>query len=332
VTLVDPPLPAEVARSGAPLIATTEVPVCEVCGGTDAHAVAAGYDYELLTCANLWHYVQCDTCAQVWLHPRPAVAALDTIYPPTYYAYNYDELSALARKGKEVMDGRKLRSIVNRMPERPATYLDIGCGDGRYLESLVRLGVPAAGVHGIELDEEVVARARQRGLQVTCERVEDCERFEPGSLDLITMFHVIEHVASPREVVERVAGWLRPGGVLAIETPNIDSLDARLFADGLWGGYHIPRHWHLFRAETMTRLLESVGFELDAVRYQTGHSFWMYSLHHRLRYGRRPRPRLARRFDPLVGVAPLIAFTAFDRARAILGARTSAMLHIARKR
>jgi hypothetical protein len=132
-------------------------------------------------------------------------------------------------------------------------------------------------------------------------------------------------------VVERLAEWLRPGGVLALETPNTDSLDARLFADGYWGGYHIPRHWHLFKPETMTSMLESVGLQVEAVQFQTGHAFWMYSLHHRLRYGAKPKPRLAKWFDPLESVLPLVAFTGFDRARATVGARTSAMLHIARK-
>ena len=265
------------------------------------------------------------------LDPRPADDALGTIYPADYYAYNYDDLSALARKGKEVMDRRKLAGILASLPAPPATYLDVGCGDGRYLDVLAARGVPTSGLHGLELDADVVARARARGLQVTCERVEDCTRFTPGSIDLITMFHVIEHVASPRAVVERLVQWLAPGGVLALETPNVDSLDARAFSTGLWGGYHIPRHWHLFRPETMTQLLTSVGLEVVDVRYQTGHSFWMYSFHHRLRYGARPKPRLARRFDPLTSVPPLLAFTAFDRARAMMGARTSAMLHVARR-
>jgi SAM-dependent methyltransferase len=165
---------------------------------------------------------------------------------------------------------------------------------------------------------------------VSCERVESCDRFEPGTFDLITMFHVIEHIDSPRTAVARLAEWLAPGGVLAVETPNLDSLDAHLFRDGKWGGYHIPRHWHLFRPSTLSRLLESVGLEVEAVRYETGHAFWMYSFHHALRYREPPRPRLARVFDPLASVAPLAAFTAFDRMRAMLGAKTSSMLITAR--
>ena len=323
--------PAEIAASDAPLVATEEIPRCDVCGGDRHRVIASGYDYELITCRNRWTYVQCEACGHVWLDPRPAVDALDTIYPSTYYAYNYDQIGSVARRGKEVLDSLKMRQILRYCEQTPERYLDVGCGDGRYLEVLARRGVPRSGLYGLELDQPTVDRLRERGLQVYCERVETCERFGNDFLDLITMFHVIEHVASPRAVVERLAGWLRPGGVAAIETPNIDSLDARLFRDGRWGGYHIPRHWHLFAPESFTRLFESCGLEVQTIRYQTGHSFWMYSFHHVLRYREHARRRLARAFDPMTSVGPLIGFTGFDRLRAALGAKTSAMLLIARK-
>jgi hypothetical protein len=68
------------------------------------------------------------------------------------------------------------------------------------------------------------------------------------------------------------------------------------------------------------------------IRYQTGHSFWLYSLHHALRYGKRQKPRLARRFDPFGGMLPLLLFfTGLDVVRAALRRRTSAMLVIARR-
>ena len=323
--------PEEIARSSAPLVAETVVGTCNVCSGTDASDAAFGYDYELITCRNQWRFVRCRDCGHVWLDPRPSVEALDVIYPPTYYSYNYEQIPGVARKAKDVIDTLKMRKILGLVGGVPDRYLDVGCGDGRYLEVLNRRGVPRSNLYGLELDERIVETLQARGLQAYCERVETTDRFAEGSLDLITMFHVIEHVESPRAVVERLATWLTEGGVLAVETPNLDSLDARLFRDGLWGGYHIPRHWHLFNPETLSRLLQSVGLEVEAVRYETGHAFWMYSLHHALRYRSHPRPRLARLFDPLSSVAPLAAFTAFDRFRALLGAKTSSMLITARK-
>jgi 2-polyprenyl-3-methyl-5-hydroxy-6-metoxy-1,4-benzoquinol methylase len=325
------PAPDEIARSSAPLVAETVVGTCNVCGGTDTADAAFGYDYELITCRNQWRFVRCQECGHVWLDPRPSVEALDVIYPPTYYSYNYEQIPWMARKAKDVIDTLKMRKILGLVGGVPDRYLDVGCGDGRYLEVLHRRGVPRSHLFGLELDERIVQTLQDRDLQVFCERVESTERFEEGSLDLITMFHVIEHVESPRTVVERLAAWLTKGGVLAVETPNLDSLDARMFRDGLWGGYHIPRHWHLFNPDTLSRLLQSVGLEVEAVRYETGHAFWMYSFHHALRYRSQPHPRLARLFDPLSSVAPLAAFTAFDRSRALLGAKTSSMLITARR-
>jgi SAM-dependent methyltransferase len=324
-------LPPGFDDAAVPVIATEAVPVCAVCGGTTAHFYARGYDYELRTCRNEWTFVQCDACGHVWLNPRPALSALGVIYPPHYYAYDYEtRVNALARWGKSVLDRRKLAAILARAGQAPRTYLDVGCGSGRYLRAMASRGLARRDIHGLELDQRVVHMLSAEGFAVECARAEEAE-IAPGSIDLVTMFHVLEHVDAPDRLVASVAGWLSPQGMLAIETPNLDALDRRLFADRYWGGYHFPRHWHLFVAGTLARLVKRAGLTPIATIYETGHSFWMYSVHHHLRYGRHPRPGLARFFDPFTNVLPLAAFTAFDTARSALGARTSAMLMLARR-
>jgi SAM-dependent methyltransferase len=315
----------------APVIDTESVATCAVCGGAATAEYARGYDYELRTCRNEWTFVQCTGCGHVWLNPRPAVHALGVIYPPHYYAYDYEaRIGATARWGKSVLDSMKLGAIIRRLDRAPRTFIDIGCGSGRYLHAMAARGLAKQDIRGLELDRSVVDRLVAQGFAVECARAEDAQ-VPNDSIDLATMFHVVEHVDAPDRVVRRIASWLAPGGVLAIETPNLDALDRRLFAVRYWGGYHIPRHWHLFTASTLGRLLKDAGLEPVATLYQTGHSFWMYSLHHGLRYGHRPRPRLARMFDPLSNVLPLAAFTLFDKVRATLGFRTSAMLMLAKR-
>jgi SAM-dependent methyltransferase len=327
------PPPREFVERGVAAIRRVAVPACPVCGGLQFAPLGVGFDYELLTCSNPWRIVRCVACGHGWLNPRPDASELGVIYPPDYYAYDYESrINPVAVRGKELLDGLKFRGILARLGRTPRAYLDVGCGAGRYLRLLERRGVPRRGLFGLELDRAVVDRLRAEGYSVFAERVEDATSLPEGGFDLVTMFHVLEHVAEPAAVVERVARWLAPDGVFAVETPNLDSLDARLFRERFWGGYHIPRHFQLFTLASLTRLLAAHGLEVESVRYQTGHSFWMYSLHHRLRYGDPPRPRLARWFDPFRGLPFLAAFTAWDRARAALGSHTSAMLLIVRRR
>lgn len=314
-----------------PMIDTQPVPTCAVCGASTYTTCARGYDYELQTCANAWTFVRCDACGHVWLNPRPAVDTLNVIYPSHYYAYDYEtRVHPLARWAKSALDRRKLGSVLRAMPHLPRTYLDIGCGSGRYLRSMAERGLERSAIHGLELNPRVVEALAADGFATQAARVEDAV-LAPASIEFATMFHVLEHVDAPDRVVTRIAEWLTPGGVLAVETPNIDSLDHRLFAESFWGGYHFPRHWHLFTEGTLSRLLSTAGLTPFGLLYQTGHAFWMYSVHHRLRYQEPARPALARWFDPFTNVVPLAAFTAFDQVRARLGGRTSAMLILARK-
>jgi len=326
------PAPQEFCQRGSPFIATEDVPACPVCGASRHHPFAVGFDYELMTCQNPWRLVQCSDCTHVWLNPRPAVSELPVIYPSTYYAYNYGKINPVARKAKEFLDQRKLGKITRACIRRPRTYLDVGCGDGRFLRVMERSGVPRSGLYGLELDPTVVGRLRAEGyFGVFCERVEAASSVPENSIDLITMFHVIEHVDDPGAVVRQVGRLLSTGGIFALETPNLDSWDARLFQRTYWGGYHFPRHWNLFTPDTITRLLTENGLEIVGTAFQTGHSFWMYSLHHLVRYEGQSRPQAGAWFDPMKSLVGLGAFTALDLARGALGAKTSAMLVICRK-
>jgi len=303
-----------------------------VCEAEDFDPLTVGFDYEIRTCLNPWRFIECRGCRHVWLTPRPATSALPTIYPSSYYAYDTAKsINPIALRGKALLDRFKLGGIFRALGRPAASFLDIGCGSGQYLRVAEQRGIARDQVYGLELDGEVVADLNGQGYQVFNERVETCEAIPDGSIDLATMFHVIEHVDDPLAVARRVYRWLRPGGVFAVETPNIDSWDARLFRDRYWGGYHFPRHWNLFRPDTLHRLLERAGFEIVSTSYQTGHSFWMYSFHHSLRYGKRPRRRMARWFNPFRGLPLLVLFTGFDKLRSLLGFRTSAMLVLAKK-
>src|SRR5262249_19013749 len=149
--------PTEFQTKAAPTIATEPVPTCPVCGENRLTFYAVGFDYEILTCDNPWRFVRCERCGHVWLHPRPALSTLPIIYPPHYYAYQYKQkITWLAVWGKGVLDRLKMRRILRYLPQPPRTFLDVGCGDGRFLKVMERRGLARASLYGLELDAAVV--------------------------------------------------------------------------------------------------------------------------------------------------------------------------------
>jgi SAM-dependent methyltransferase len=94
--------------------------------------------------------------------------------------------------------------------------------------------------NGVEPTERGVLAARALGVELRQARLEDAD-MEPGSVDAVTAWHVVEHLDDPAGAVGRMAGWLRPGGVLLIGVPNLDSLQAR-WAGERWYHLDLPRH------------------------------------------------------------------------------------------
>jgi 2-polyprenyl-3-methyl-5-hydroxy-6-metoxy-1,4-benzoquinol methylase len=327
------PVPNEFkTNKNIPNIQTETVDICPVCGTNKFETYAYGYDYEIQTCSNEWRFVKCTSCAHIWLNPRPAIKELATIYPSTYYAYNYEEnINPIAVFGKNILDNLKFSNILSYCKKNVRTFCDVGCGTGRFLRLMEKKGVTKVNNYGLELEEDSIKKIKEDGFQVYAERVEDCSKIPLGSLDLVTMFHVIEHVDNPGVVIDKIVSWLSEDGIFAIETPNINSKDAIKYKKTYWGGYHFPRHWNLFSEKTMIKLLEDRGLEVIAVKYQTGHSFWMYSNHHQTRYDK-GNIQASKKYDPMKGLPLLIMFTLYDKIRILLGAKTSAMLLIAKKK
>jgi 2-polyprenyl-3-methyl-5-hydroxy-6-metoxy-1,4-benzoquinol methylase len=148
-------------------------------------------------------------------------------------------------------------------------------------------------VQGIELSLEACQQAWQRGLKVfhgTLDEYETDQRF-----DMVFMSHVIEHVLDPVATIEKIASLLKPGGVLYIETPNVGSLDARVWRRN-WGLLHYPRHLYLFDRKTVRRLLERGGLAVEDVSSQVNSCGWALSIQSALRRSRVDRSRRPRSF------------------------------------
>jgi 2-polyprenyl-3-methyl-5-hydroxy-6-metoxy-1,4-benzoquinol methylase len=307
---------------------------CGVCGSDDQISYASGKDYEYQTSEDTFQIVQCQVCGNLYLNPRPVREELSRIYPPNYYAYNYEtSINPIALKAKDFLDRRKVTTWLNYVntDRQNLNFLDVGCGNGRYLQMLHRLGVPKSQLYGIEMSQGAIDSLQSEGYNSYYGRLEEVEQALPANtFDLIVLLQVLEHVEHPRTTIQTLSRLLRPGGILVVETPNTQSLDVKLFSQGYWGGYHFPRHWNLFDRVTLTRLVTEANLQVKEIQFLPSPAFWILSYHHAIAH-KWQNPKLANGFDPLQNLVLLGIFTAFDLVRSKLGFSTSNIQFVAVK-
>lgn len=297
-----------------------------MCESSEASQVATGLDFEYFSCDDSFAMHQCKLCGNIYLNPRPTQDELSVIYPSTYYSYNYsDAVHPLARMAKDFLDSRKIRKWVSFLKKKTdLCVLDVGCGDGRYLKLLhERHGVPKDQLFGVEMSEKQIACLNSdgfRGFYGTLSEVAGA--LKHNQFDLIVLLQVLEHLPEPLKDMQTLAGMLRPGGVLIVETPNTNSVDFKLFKRRYWGGYHFPRHWNLFNESVLKKICDSVELKVVAFNYLPAQTFWIYSLHNAI--VDHPQTKwMARFLNPFQNIVLLCIFTAFDIIRAGLGFKTS---------
>jgi SAM-dependent methyltransferase len=153
-----------------------------------------------------------------------------------------------------------LRRIIDfdyrHLPPGGGTLLDVGCGSGNFLVLAKESGWEALGV---EPDSAAVAEARRKGVSVQLGGLESYAGQE-GRFDVITMHHVIEHFHDPLGALRDCHRLLKPGGILWLVTPNIDSFGHARFGR-LWRGLEVPRHLVLFNERSLFQALECAGFK-----------------------------------------------------------------------
>jgi SAM-dependent methyltransferase len=141
--------------------------------------------------------------------------------------------------------------------------LDVGCGDGSFLIELAHRGWE---VFGTELSAPIAATAKEQlGDRVRVEGMEKTTHQE-ASFDLITFWHVLEHLDHPRTALAEARRLIKPDGTVVIAVPNIRSFQARLFKQD-WLHLDVPRHrWH-FDPRTLSDLAARCNFEVAQVRH-----------------------------------------------------------------
>ena len=205
---------------------------------------------------------KCINCSCCFLSPNPTKQQLDAAYDDSYYGQSASKFPGWIEKVLDHFRARRARTVM-RYVKAPTNVLDIGCGNGRFLQGLIDNNFNG---YGIELPSKSAERAsRIPGLNLKTGQL--CEDdFETHFFDAVTLWHVIEHLPEPRESLQIIGRILKQGGYLMVSLPNIDSFQSRLFK-GRWLHLDPPRHLFFFGASALMKVMQTFGFEIVTIKY-----------------------------------------------------------------
>lgn len=238
-------------------IARAHIP-CNLCGSEDR----APYCPE-----NGLGLVQCQNCGLVYVSPRPAADELYALYGETYF---HNDESGVVGYTDYIRDEPNIRKTfagrLRRLERfiKPGKALDVGCAAGFFLDEAHKRGWE---VEGLDVSAFAVNYVKQRfGYAAQHGSLTDLT-YPEGAYNLVTLWDVIEHVPDPKAYIKRAAALLQSGGLLALATPNVDSIPAKL-AGKRWVGYKLSEeHVYYFSVKTLRHLLTEAGFEVIDVRH-----------------------------------------------------------------
>lgn len=191
------------------------------------------------------------------LRTEPVPSNLSAYYQSDAYISHTDQRKTLFEKlyqGFKVLNLAGKIRLLNRLMPGKGSLLDFGSGTGDFLFAAHRAGWK---VLGVEPNEGARTRALQKGVQAEA----NLEALPGESFDIIALWHVLEHLPEPGNMVRRLGARLSGHGYMIVAVPNHRSFDAQYYGS-FWAAYDTPRHlWH-FTKTSLEALFKEQGFEL----------------------------------------------------------------------
>jgi len=219
------------------------------------------------------HVVECEECGVMYLNPRPGPSEIESWYNRDYFSRDtataergYTDYLAESQIADLVFAAKnKLALICNHVNLQAATLLEVGCATGETCHAASRQG---ARVIGCDLSSDAIQIARRRYPHVEFRTAPaDQLPFSDRSVDVILAFELIEHLSSPSAFVRDVTRVLRPGGVLALTTPNVEC--GRRVGWHQWTGFLTSfEHLYFFDFGSLARILSQSGLSVAGVYSQ----------------------------------------------------------------
>lgn len=214
-------------------------------------------------------------------HPTPSLEVLGKYYESEDYISHTDGKRTMFEKIYHLVKRSAIKgkvALITNEQKQKGKLLDIGSGTGDFLVEAKNQGWD---ILGFEPNADAKNLAINKGVTFT----EDIFSLPENSFDVVTMWHVLEHVPNLEEYIANLKRIVKPNGSIIIAVPNYKSYDAKYY-NRFWAAYDVPRHlWH-FSKTSIKRLFSDVDIELKKVKPMWFDSFYVSLLSEKYKSGK----------------------------------------------
>ena len=214
-----------------------------------------------LVSGETFNIVRCEKCTFLLTNPRPQADEIKHFYQSEAYISHTDKSRSmddiLYHQVKRFMLKRKLRLLKKHTTTKQVNILDFGCGTGGFLQAAGKAGFQAEGFEPGEVAKRV---AMDKGLSLY-ENHETLFKKGAHKYDMITLWHVLEHIHDFPVILDKFYTLLADNSFLLIAIPMVNSYDAQHYKQ-FWAAYDVPRHLYHFSRKTIIKACKNAGFKL----------------------------------------------------------------------
>jgi SAM-dependent methyltransferase len=243
---------------------------CPWCDSPDIKQGIIVHDYFLTS--EEFSLFTCKNCELVFTNPRPRIENLGQYYQSDkYYSHTSQQggiIPFLYRKVKEINLKTKFSQVTAGTVIKKV--LDIGCGTGDFLSVCKKSGME---ISGVEPDPAARKLAKEL-LNVDILQPEQSVTFPASNFDLITMWHVLEHVTDLKMQISELSRLIKKGGKVVIALPVYESYDAEVYKEK-WAAWDVPRHLYHFNKTVLFKMFQANGFKPDKIYPMKWDSFYV---------------------------------------------------------
>ena len=213
--------------------------------------------------------------------PQPSSENLGRYYESNDYISHTDSKRSIFEKAYHFVKGIALKNklnLINNCSSSKGNLLDIGAGTGDFLLTAKQNGWNTIGV---EPSEKAKGIAIGKGIQFS----DSTEELESNSFDVITMWHVLEHVPNLEIQIKELKRLVKPNGTIIIAVPNFKSYDANYYGK-FWAAFDVPIHFWHFSKTAIKLLFEKEDIKLEKVLPMKFDSFYVSLLSEKYKNGK----------------------------------------------